>query len=71
MSDELNDYCKWSPDIATFGNLEYIFLKGGKIDRSLYNNRERDVKHLNSEGADKVAKAIKQRLLSLEKRFFE
>ena len=71
MSDELNDYCKWSPDIATFGNLEYIFLKGGKIDRSLYNNRERDVKHLNSKGADKVANAIKQRLLSLEKRFFE
>ena len=70
-SDTLKRYADENPDYVSFLNLEHIFLENGVIDTSLYDQRERDQKHLNAKGACLVAEAILQKLLFLDARFFE
>ena len=51
-SDTLKRYAHENPNTLSFLNLEHIFLENGQIDTSLYDQKEKDQKHLNRQNED-------------------
>ena len=80
-SPDHNKKCKWAfrhfsqllkqfalanRDVTTFCDVKPIFMKNHVIDRSLYNNRQRNMIHLNDQGATLLCKKVYKTLMNIE-----